>query len=117
MKRTERGVLVETFDLVVVGGGIIGCAIARAVLISQPKLKVCLIEAEGQLAAHQSGRNSGVLHAGYNQKPGSLKAQYVVEGNRRIKEYCHKHNIACIQHGIVVVARSTQEESVIEELW
>lgn len=77
------GGTVETFDVIVIGGGVIGCAVARATLLQQPGLRVCLIEKESGLGEHQSGRNSGVVHVGYNQKPGSLKAKFVVEGSRR----------------------------------
>ena len=72
---------VEPADLVIIWGGVVGCAVARAVLLCTPQLKVRLIEKEPALAAHQSGRNSGVVHVGYNQKPGTLEAQFVVDGS------------------------------------
>jgi hypothetical protein len=68
------------YDVAVVGGGIVGCATARELLTRHPKLKMCLIEKEGKFAAHQSGNNSGVIHAGIYYTPGSLKAKLCVEG-------------------------------------
>jgi 2-hydroxyglutarate dehydrogenase len=68
------------FDVTIVGGGIVGCATARELKIKRPDLRVALIEKEERLAFHQSGRNSGVLHAGIYYQPGSLKAKLCVQG-------------------------------------
>jgi L-2-hydroxyglutarate oxidase len=106
----------ETVDVVVIGGGVIGCAIARALLSVLPSLRVCLIEKESELARHQSGRNSGVVHVGYNQKPGTLKAKFVVEGSRRIRQYCKDKAVPCIEDGIIVVARNDAEVETVHEL-
>src|SRR6478736_6412497 len=67
------------YDVVIIGGGVIGCGTARALSLREPGLKICLLEKEPELALHQSGRNSGVVHVGYNQKPGTMKARFVVE--------------------------------------
>lgn len=107
---------IETFDLVVIGGGVIGCAVARATLLQQPRLRVCLIEKEAALAEHQSGRNSGVVHVGYNQRPGTLKAQFVVEGSRRLRQFCRAHHVSVVEGGILVVARSEAEIEPLSEL-
>ncbi|MBI4375250.1 MAG: L-2-hydroxyglutarate oxidase [Elusimicrobia bacterium] len=106
----------DNYDIVVAGGGVIGCAAARAILLQNPGLKLCLIEKEKELAFHQSGRNSGVIHAGYNQKPGTLKAKLVVEGNRRLREFCLERNIPMVQDGILVVARTEPEIAVLKTL-
>ena len=63
----------KSYDFVVVGGGIIGCATAREMKVRQPNLKIALVEKENQLAKHQTGHNSGVIHAGIYYKPGSIK--------------------------------------------
>ncbi|HEY9870835.1 MAG TPA: FAD-dependent oxidoreductase, partial [Candidatus Obscuribacterales bacterium] len=107
----------DTVDVVVIGGGVIGCAIARALLSAWPSLCLCLIEKEQEPARHQSGRNSGVVHVGYNQKPGTLKAKFVVEGSRRVREYCREKGVPCIEDGIIVVARNDAEVETVRELY
>jgi L-2-hydroxyglutarate oxidase len=107
---------VETFDLAVVGGGVIGAATVRACLQKHRGLKACLIEREPELARHQSGRNSGVVHVGYNQKPGTVKARFVVEGSRRLRQYCREHNVALVEDGILIVAKDEREVAVLKEL-
>ena len=106
----------ETWDVVIAGGGVIGCAAARALLLAQPHLKVCLIEKESAPALHQSGRNSGVVHVGYNQKPGSLKAKFVVEGSRRLREFCREYQISCVEDGILILGRTDAEVQTLETL-
>lgn len=108
---------VETFDVIVIGGGILGCSVMRAILLQQPRLKVCLIEKESELGLHQSGRNSGVVHVGYNQKPGTLKAKFVVEGSRRVREFCREHNVPLVECGILVIARTDKEVETLPELF
>jgi len=107
---------VDQVDVAIIGGGVIGCAVARALSEREPALAIAVIEKESQLAMHQSGRNSGVVHAGYNQKPGTLKARLVVEGSRRLREYCAARNITCNEDGIVIAARTEDETATLEEL-
>jgi L-2-hydroxyglutarate oxidase LhgO len=104
-------------DVLVIGGGIIGVSTARALLKRQPKLTLALLEKEHGLAQHTSGHNSGVLHAGYNQKPGSLKARLCVEGNRLIREYCVATRLPILENGILVVARRPDELGILQELY
>ncbi len=104
----------ERFDVIIVGGGVIGCATARAIALEHPTLSVCILEKEGDLALHQSGRNSGVVHAGYNQKPGSMKAQFVVEGSRRLRAFCRERGVAVVEDGILIVGRTGQEPTLRE---
>jgi L-2-hydroxyglutarate oxidase len=106
----------DSWDVCIVGGGVIGCATARALLAREPALRICLLEKEAQLALHQSGRNSGVVHVGYNQKPGTMKARFVVEGSRRLREYCSQRGVAVEEGGILVLARNADEESTLEIL-
>ena len=75
------------YDVAIVGGGCVGCSVGYS-LANQTSLDICVIEKEHHLAEHQSGRNSGVLHPGFNYPPGSLKAQFATEGTKRMKEYC-----------------------------
>ncbi|MBI4422097.1 MAG: L-2-hydroxyglutarate oxidase [Elusimicrobia bacterium] len=106
----------ERFDYLLIGGGVTGCALARALAERKPKARVALLEKEPEVAFHTSGRNSGVVHAGYNQKPGTLKAKFCVEGNRRLKEYAKSRGVPLAETGIRVVARSPSERPVLEEL-
>lgn len=98
------------FDLVVIGGGIIGLATALQMLRRFPHLKVVLLEKEGQLAQHQSGHNSGVIHTGVYYRPGSLKANYCLSGADELIEFCLENEIAVHKVGKVIVA--TEEEEI-----
>lgn len=73
-------------DVVVIGAGAIGASVALH--LAKLGVRVTVVEKEAGPAFHQSGRNSGVIHAGYNLKPGSLKAKFCVEGSRRLRRYC-----------------------------
>jgi L-2-hydroxyglutarate oxidase LhgO len=77
-----------TYDIAVVGGGIVGLATARELLQRHPGLKLALLEKEQSLSSHQTGRNSGVIHSGIYYAPGSLKARLCVEGRRALWDYC-----------------------------
>jgi len=106
-----------TCDVLIVGGGILGLATAFRLSESQPPLKIVLLEKEARLAAHQSGHNSGVLHAGLYYKPGSEKARLTVEGLRQMTAFCHEHGIAHEICGKMVIAASTNEMPRLDELW
>jgi L-2-hydroxyglutarate oxidase len=103
-------------DLVVVGAGIVGLAAARAALRLAPGLSVVVIDKEGSIAGHQSGRNSGVIHAGVYYKPGSDKARLCSAGRQRMVEFCAEHGIAHEVCGKLVVAVSDQERPALAEL-
>jgi (S)-2-hydroxyglutarate dehydrogenase len=85
-------------------------------LLREPSLKVCLLEKEDEPARHQSGRNSGVVHAGYNQKPGTLKARFVVEGSRRLRQFCRERGVPIVEDGILVLARTLEQEKTLDIL-
>jgi (S)-2-hydroxyglutarate dehydrogenase len=106
-----------TYDIIVAGGGIVGLATAYRLLEAKPKLKVLLLEKESRLAAHQTGNNSGVLHAGLYYKPGSVKAQCAVQGLQQMLAFCRTHGIAHDQCGKIVVATSEDELPRLETLW
>jgi L-2-hydroxyglutarate oxidase len=105
---------VEILDTVIVGGGAVG--MSTAYHLASEDLNVAVIEKEHGPAMHQSGRNSGVIHAGYNQKPGTQKAGYCVEGNVLLKEYCFERGVPVTEGGILIVANSDAEASVLDEL-
>jgi L-2-hydroxyglutarate oxidase len=101
-------------DVVVIGAGAIGACSALA--LTRQGMRVLVLEKEDAPARHQSSRNSGVIHAGYNLTPGSLKAKYCVEGNRRLRAFCLEHGIPMRQGGILIVARTQSQREVIAEL-
>lgn len=117
---------VERFDVAIVGAGVTGVALARALVQAAPagtpgtraagKRRVVLLEKEARVAVHTSGRNSGVAHAGYNPKPGSLKARLCVEGNRRLREFCKSRGVPLVEGGILVVALREDEIAKLDEL-
>jgi L-2-hydroxyglutarate oxidase LhgO len=104
-----------TADVVVIGAGAIGAS--TAFHLAKAGRKVLVLEKEPGPALHQSGRNSGVIHAGYNLKPGTNKAQFCIEGSRRLREYCERKGIAVFVGGILVVARTDAERQVLAELY
>ena len=99
----------ERADLVVVGAGIVGLATARAVLHARPGAKVVILDKEGSIAGHQTGRNSGVIHAGVYYKPGSEKARFCTAGREAMVEFCKDNGVAHQICGKVVVATSQEE--------
>ena len=104
------------FDVLIVGGGIVGCAVARQLVTSNPGLHVGLVEKERSLACHTSGRNSGVIHSGFNQAPGTLKAKFCVDGNARLRAYCRSRGVKFEECGTLVLSRTEGERRVIREL-
>ncbi|MGQ3413810.1 L-2-hydroxyglutarate oxidase [Natrinema sp. LN54] len=97
------------YDIVIVGGGCVGCSTAKH-LAEDRELDIALVEKEHRLAAHQSGRNSGVLHPGFNYEPGSTKARFATEGTTRMKAYANERDIPLREFGVVVVATTAAEE-------
>nr|XP_016945307.1 L-2-hydroxyglutarate dehydrogenase, mitochondrial isoform X1 [Drosophila suzukii] len=104
------------YDLVVVGGGIVGAASAREILLRHPSLKVAILEKESQLAKHQSGHNSGVIHAGIYYKPGTLKARLCVEGMHLAYAYLDERKIPYKKTGKLIVATDEKEVKLLEDL-
>ena len=105
------------FDIAIVGAGIVGLATAMELVQRRPDLKLVVLEKEAEVAAHQTGNNSGVIHAGIYYKPGSLKAQMVVEGARTMVEFCREHNLPYELCGKVIVALDEEELPGLEELY
>lgn len=94
---------------VIIGGGIVGLATARRLLLDEPDAEVTVLEKERALASHQTGRNSGVVHAGLYYEPGSLKARLCLRGGALLREYCAEKGIAYEECGKVVVALEESE--------
>ena len=104
------------YDVAIIGAGIVGLATAKALLERRPDLRIVILDKEDRVAAHQTGNNSGVIHAGLYYKPGSLKAQMAVEGARRMIEFCREHDLPYELTGKVVVALQEDELPRLEEL-
>ena len=97
------------YDIVVVGAGILGLATARELRTRHPGLRLCVIEKEAGPGRHQSGHNSGVLHAGVYYKPGSLKARLCVQGKAAMERFAAEHDIPFETCGKLIVALDTSE--------
>lgn len=103
-------------DLLIIGGGIVGLATARAIAARNPELSIAVLEKETFVAAHQTGHNSGVIHSGIYYKPGSLKAQLCVDGAARMYDFCEAHGVAHKRCGKVIVATHEGELEKLGEL-
>ena len=106
----------ESFDIIIIGGGIIGTATALE-LKNNANLNILLIEAEKELASHQTGNNRGVIHSGLYYKPGSLKAKNCTEGRELLYKFCDKNNIEYVRCGKIVVANTDSEINAMEALF
>jgi (S)-2-hydroxyglutarate dehydrogenase len=106
----------EKCDIAIVGAGIVGLAVARELIKRDPQAAVCVLEREAEIATHQTGHNSGVIHAGVYYQPGSLKARLCVEGARELYEYCEERNIASERCGKLIVATDDTELARLDEL-
>jgi L-2-hydroxyglutarate oxidase len=103
-------------DVVLVGAGILGLAVARELLSRRPGLRLTVLEKEDAIAQHQTGHNSGVIHSGIYYAPGSLKAELCVEGSRLMYEFCAEKRIPTDRCGKVIVAANEAELPRLEEL-
>lgn len=101
--------MTERADVVVVGAGIVGLATALRLLEARPDLRIVVLEKEPRVAAHQTGHNSGVVHAGLYYQPGSLKARLCREGKAALERFCEEHAIPVERTGKLVVALSDAE--------
>src|SRR5215208_2080150 len=103
-------------DVVVVGAGILGLATARELALRHDGIRVAVLEREESIAAHQTGRTSGVIHAGIYYRPGSLKARLCVTGARELYEYCDAREIPTQRSGKLIVATAEAELDALAEL-
>lgn len=107
----------DNYDVVVVGGGIVGLASARAILRENPSTRLLLLEKEPALALHQTGRNSGVIHSGIYYPPGSLKASMVAESRQPLIDLCTEHGVPFEFPGKVIVATRPDELPRLDALY
>lgn len=105
------------YDFIIIGGGILGMSTAMQLIQAYPERKMLLVEKESGPAQHQTGHNSGVIHAGVYYSPGSLKARFCFEGNRATKAFCESHDIAFEVCGKLLVATNEVEMQRMQALW
>ena len=103
-------------DYALIGGGIVGLATARALLLRQPGCRLALFEKEGQVARHQSGHNSGVIHSGIYYRPGSAKALTCRRGYALLLDFCRRHDVPHEICGKLIVATEEREVPLLAEL-
>ena len=106
----------KEYDFLIIGSGIIGTAIARHLKREEPSANIAILEKENEAAYHASGRNSGVLHAGFYYTSDSLKARFTKEGSQQLKAYCNENNLPILNCGKLVAAQSEQDLTQIDEL-
>jgi len=105
------------YDALIVGGGIVGLATALQLQKEKPCLKLAVLEKENELARHQTGNNSGVIHSGVYYKPGSLKARNCIRGYELLLAFCREHHVPFELCGKVIVATEQHELPLLENLY
>ena len=106
-----------TYDCAIIGGGIVGLATALTLQRERPGVRVVVVEKEHDVACHQTGHNSGVIHSGVYYKPNSLKARMAREGNQSMREFCARHDIPFEVCGKLIVATEGAELPMLENLY
>jgi len=106
-----------TYDFAIIGGGIVGLAAAREILRARPNASIVVVEKESAVARHQTGHNSGVIHAGIYYEPGSLKARFCREGAAATKAFCAEQGIKFENCGKLLVATNDREHAQMEALF
>ena len=109
--------MTKTYDIAIIGGGIVGLSTALAVSNRYPKAQILVLEKEQTWAFHQTGNNSGVIHSGIYYKPGSFKAKLCRQGSQSIVEFCRTHDIDHDVCGKVIVATEPQELPLLENIY
>ena len=109
--------MASQYDLTIIGGGILGLATALKITAAHPDIKLLLLEKEAELARHQTGNNSGVIHSGLYYRPGSLKARLCVSGRNELMAFCDANSVAYEICGKVVVATNEGELPRLDDLY
>lgn len=105
------------YDIIIVGGGIVGLATAYQLLLARPALKLLIIEKESSIAKHQTGNNSGVIHSGIYYKPKSLKATNCIRGYEMLLDFCEKENINFDKCGKIIVATKKEKIPALQNIY
>ncbi len=106
----------DKYDYLIVGAGIVGLATAYKLLQKKPKIKLLILEKESDIAQHQTGKNSGVVHSGLYYKPGSLKAKNCVTGRKELLDFCAQFKVPCKKSGKIITATEEEELPRLYEL-
>jgi len=109
--------LVNSYDLIILGAGITGLSVARQKLLDEPNCRVLVIEKEPKIGMHGSGRNSGVLHSGIYYPSDTLKAKFCSEGSELMASYCEKYNLPLMKCGKVILPTKSEDEDQIDLLY
>jgi len=107
----------ENYDYVIIGAGIIGISLGIELLTQKPTKKILIIDKETRPGVHASGRNSGVLHAGFYYSPDSLKAKFCKQGNLELKKFCNTNNLEVKENGKVVVCQDKNDVTRLMNLF
>ena len=107
----------KEYDQIIIGAGIVGISLGLALLERDPNRKVLIVDKEERAGVHASGRNSGVLHAGFYYSPDSLKAKFCRLGNLELRKFCKENNLQILETGKVVVCQDKQDVARLEELY
>ena len=107
----------KEYDQIIIGAGIVGISLGLALLERDPNRKVLIIDKEEKPGIHASGRNSGVLHAGFYYSPDSLKAKFCRLGNLELRKFCKENNLQILETGKVVVCQDKKDVARLEELY
>jgi len=106
-----------TSDIAILGGGMVGMALAHQINERHPDLSITVIDKEPEIGRHSSGRNSGVLHAGIYYPPGTLKAQVCVQGARRLRAWCEAEGLPVLACGKVIAPQAAELDGQLELLF
>ena len=106
----------QNYDIAVIGAGIIGLATAMRLAQEYPRYKIIVLEKDGEVAQHQTGHNSGVIHAGIYYAPGSQKANFCSTGGRELRQFCDERGIEYEMCGKVIVAINDEEVPRLQDL-
>lgn len=107
----------KIFDIIIIGGGIVGLSAAYKLQLRHKNLKILVLEKENRLSMHQTGRNSGVIHSGLYYKPGSHKAKNCVKGRHELVAFCKEHKVAHDVCGKIVVATKESEFAFLDKIF
>jgi len=105
------------YDVIIIGAGLVGLSTAYQLKSKNPNSKILILEKESDVAKHQSGNNSGVIHSGIYYKPGSLKAKNCIEGYKSIIDFAEKHNISYDLCGKIIVAKNEKELPLLDTIY
>lgn len=106
-----------TFDVAIIGAGIVGLSSAYKFTLAHPDLNILVLEKENDVAVHQTGRNSGVIHSGIYYKPGSYKAKNCINGRHQLVDFCEEHGVEYDICGKVIVATEEDEQPRLRDIY